>query len=77
MNLLFSCMFRIERKLFMLARKNTSRYISNKFTLNRKILALLFVDTEDYVASEKWQKIFICILIIAPLLRVPVNVAQR
>jgi hypothetical protein len=50
-------MFRIERtvKLLMLARKKSSRYTSIKFTLI----------VEDYAASEKWQKIFICILIIA------------
>jgi hypothetical protein len=34
-----------------------------------------FIDAEDYKASEKWQKKIICILIIAPFLRV--NVAQR
>ncbi len=34
-------MFCIEVKMFMLARKKSSRFIYNKFTSNLKILALL------------------------------------
>jgi hypothetical protein len=40
-NLLFSGMFRIERKIVNDGAEKSSRYISNKFTLNLKILALL------------------------------------
>ncbi len=45
----------------MLAGKKASHFIRNKVTLNWKILALLLMRKENYAASEKWQKIFICI----------------
>ena len=49
----------------MVARKKSVRFINDKFTLNQKISAsFTFIDTEDYADSEKWQKIFINILII-------------
>ncbi len=33
-------------------------------------MLLLYVDVEDYSAAEKWQIIFLCILIVAPFLSV-------
>jgi hypothetical protein len=48
----------------MFAGKKALHFIRNKVTLNWKILALLLMCKEAYAASEKWQKIFICILLI-------------
>ena len=48
----------------MVARKKSVRFINDKLTLNQKIFCFTFIDTEDYADSEKWQKIFINILII-------------
>ncbi len=42
----------------MLARKKSSRYIKQVY-MELENFSFTFIDAEDYVASEKWQKIFI------------------
>jgi hypothetical protein len=59
----------------MVARKKSVRFINDKLTLNQKIFCFTFIDTEDYAASEKWQKIFISISIIVKF--TSGSVAQR
>jgi hypothetical protein len=48
----------------MLARKNHHATEKQVYVELEKF-SFTFIDAEDYAASEKWQKIFICILIIA------------
>ncbi len=63
-NLLFSGMFGIERKVVNVGtEKIHTLYITNKFTLNWKILSLLLL-------MRKITKIFICTVILAQLLSV-------
>jgi hypothetical protein len=55
-NLLFSCMLRIERKIVHFGTKKSSRYISNKFTLNSKMLVLLLLMRKITQRQEKGKK---------------------
>ncbi len=58
----------------MLARKKSSRCINNSYVESADF-SFTFIDAEDYATSEKWQKIFLTLLIIAYL--TSVIVAQR
>jgi hypothetical protein len=55
LNLLFSCMFPIERKIVHVG----------KVYVDLQGFGFTFIDVKDYAVSGKWQKIIVSIFIIA------------
>jgi hypothetical protein len=68
-------MFRIERKIVHVAAEKIITLYKVQGYVEYENFSCAFIDAEDCAASEKWQKIIICILIIYYLLGV--SVAQR
>jgi hypothetical protein len=57
-------MFRIERNNVHVGAEKIITLYKGQVYVELEKLSCAFTDAEDYAASENWQKIIICILII-------------
>ncbi len=74
LNLLFSCVFCIGRKTVHVGAEKIVTLYQEQVYVELENFSFTFNEAEDYAASEKWQKIFILILIIDSV--VSISVAQ-